>query len=49
MSTVKLPEGVTVGAGGREWRGEIPAELCPEKFKKKGANTTTEPPEKKDK
>lgn len=30
---IALPKGVTVHKGGREWVGEIPAELCPEDLK----------------
>lgn len=30
---IALPEGVTVYAHGREWVGEIPAELCPDHLK----------------
>lgn len=29
---IKLPVNVTVYAGGRKWRGEIPAGFCPKRF-----------------
>lgn len=36
MDTVKLPKGVKVyDPSGKAWRGEIPAALCPEKYKAK--------------
>lgn len=42
---IKLPEGVTIHAGGREWRGEIPAALCPKKYH---PSTVPAPEKKKD-
>ncbi len=36
MDTVKLPKGVKVyDQSGKAWWGEIPAAICPEKYKAK--------------
>lgn len=45
---VKLPEGVTVHAQGQKYTGEIPAELCPKKYRDAGKGGGDAPKTPKD-
>jgi hypothetical protein len=39
MEMIKLPKGVKVEVNRKVWRGEIPADICPERFKKSKQST----------